>query len=53
MTEENNACFQWRNEDVELEGNQAGMMKSKDKYALKLHHKQCIYGVFNNREQAA
>lgn len=55
MAEENNVYFKCRRKrkDVKLEGNQAGYLKSKDKYALQLHHKQSIYGVFQNRGQAA
>jgi len=50
----NNVYFKCRRKrkDVELEGNQAGKLKSKDKYALRLHHKQGNYGVFQNRGQA-
>lgn len=55
MAEENNVYFKCmrKRKDVELEGNQAGKLKSKDKYALRLHHKQGNYGIFQNRGQAA
>lgn len=51
----NNVYFKCRRKrkDVELEGNQAGKLKSEDKYALQLHHKHGNYGVFQNRGQAA
>lgn len=42
-----------RGKTLNFEGNQAGKLKSKDKYALKLHHKQGNYGIFQNRGQAA
>ncbi len=55
MAEENNVYFKCRRKrkDVKLEGNQAGKLKSKDKYALWPHHKHGNYGVFQNRGQAA
>lgn len=55
MAEENNVYFKCmrKRKDAELEGNQAGKLKSKDKYALRLRHKQGNYGIFQNRGQAA
>lgn len=55
MAGENNVYFEckWKRKDVELEGNQAGKLKSKDKNALRLHHKQGNYGIFQNRGQEA
>lgn len=34
----------WRRKDTELEGNQAGKLRSEDKSALWLNHKQGNYG---------
>lgn len=55
MAEENNVYYERRRKtkDSELEGNQAGKLRSKDKYALQLHHKQGNYGIFQNRGQAS
>lgn len=55
MAEENNVYFKCRRKgkDVELQSNQAGKLKSKDKHAFWLHHKQGNYGIFQNGGQAA
>lgn len=51
-SEENNVYFgrRWRRKDTELEGNQAGKLRSEDKSALRLNHKQGNYGVFSRVE---
>lgn len=41
-----------RGKTLNWAGNQAGKLISKDKSALRLHHKQGNYGVFQNRGQA-
>lgn len=51
----NNVCLKLsgKRKEVKLQGNQAGKLKYKEKCAFQLHHKQGIYGVFQNRGQAA